>query len=588
VRRVGVLLAVSFAASLAASLASAQVSYERIRNAAREPGNWLTYSGNYASHRHSPLTEIDRSNVSRLRPQWLYQTSGEGELETSPLVVDGVMYLTEPPATVTALDAATGRPLWTWSRPMPSDLRTLGFPRTNRGLAILEDNVYVGTLDNHLVALEAASGAVRWDVQIADNSLGYCITAAPLAIDGKILVGVSGGEAGIRGFLDAYDAKTGEQLWRFWTIPAPGEPGHETWSGDAWKTGGGATWLTGSYDPELNLVYWGVGNPAPDWNGDVRPGDNLYTCSLVALDADTGELRWHFQFTPHDVHDWDANQIPLLVDGELDGRPRKLVVMANRNAFFYVLDRETGGFQLATQYAKQTWAKEIDETGRPVVLPDTEPTEEGTLVWPSLQGATNWFSPSFSPETKLLYVAVREMSSYYYKTDVEYEPGTYYMGGGERPLAGDEASGAIRALDVTTGKTVWEFRQLSPPWAGVLSTAGGLVFGGTEEGNFFALDATSGEPLWQFQTGGGVRSNPISFEIGGKQHVAVAADKAILVFGLQYAREKRAEPALAKLPRRTCRADERPGPERSASEATVSGWGPDALMDAVGPRGSKH
>jgi alcohol dehydrogenase (cytochrome c) len=463
---------------------------------------------------------------------WLYQTSSGGELETSPIVADGLMYVTEPPATVTALDVKAGRPVWSWSRPMPKDLRTLGFPPTNRGLAVLGENVYVGTLDNHVVALDAASGAVRWDVQIAENSLGYCITAAPLAIDGKIIVGVSGGEAGVRGFLDALDAETGERLWRFWTIPGPGEPGHETWSGDAWKTGGGATWLTGSYDPELDLLYWGVGNPAPDWNGGVRPGDNLYTCSLIALDAKTGRLKWHFQFTPHDVHDWDANQIPILVDAEVDGRTRKLVVMANRNAFYYVLDREVGTFLLASQYSKQTWAKEIDERGRPLVLPGTEPTEEGTLVWPSLQGATNWFSPAYSPKTRLLYVAVREMGSYYYKAEAEYKPGDYFMGGGERALDGDEAAGAIRAIDITTGKTVWDFRQHSPPWAGVLATAGGLVFAGAEEGNFFALDASTGEPRWHFQTGGGVRANPIAFEIEGRQHIAVAAGKAILVFGL--------------------------------------------------------
>jgi alcohol dehydrogenase (cytochrome c) len=509
-----------------------QVTVERLLRAEMEPQNWLTYSGTYSSHRYSALDEIDAGNVGGLRPVWIYQMEGSGAHETSPLVVDGLMYVTEPPATVTALDVKTGRPVWTWSRPMPSDLRTLGFPRTNRGLAILGDSVYVGTLDNHVVALDAASGAVRWDVEIADNALGYCITAAPLAIDGKIVVGISGGEAGVRGFLDALDARTGERLWRFWTIPGPGEPGHDTWGGESWKTGGGATWLTGSYDPELDTLYWGVGNPAPDWNGDVRPGDNLYTCSLVALDASTGRLKWHFQFTPHDTHDWDANQIPVLLDAPIDGRMRKLVVMANRNAFYYVLDRETGKFLLATQYAKQTWAKEIDETGRPVVLPDTEPTPEGNLVWPSLQGATNWFSPSYNPKTGLLYVAVREMSSYYFKTDVEYEPGQYYMGGGERALDGDDAWGAIRAIDVTTGKTAWDFRQLSPPWAGVLSTGGGLVFAGSQEGNFFALDAATGEPRWQFQTGGAVRSNPISFAIEGRQHVAVTAGASVLVFGL--------------------------------------------------------
>jgi alcohol dehydrogenase (cytochrome c) len=530
VRLVGIGIVVAL--SSAAGSLTAQVSPRRIANAEREPGSWLTYSGNYAAHRFSALDEINRQNVSSLRPAWVYQTRGGGSLETSPIVVDGVMYITTPPGTVAALDVHTGRELWSWTRPMPSDLLTLGFPRTNRGLAILGETLYVGTLDSHVVALDASSGAVRWDETIADNRLGYSITAAPLAIDGKIIVGISGGEAGIRGFLDAYDPATGERLWRTYTVPAPGEPGSETWSGDAWKTGGAATWLTGAYDPETNLLYWGTGNPAPDWNGDNRPGDNLYSCSLLAIDADSGEIRWHFQFTPHDVHDWDANQIPVLVDATLDGRERKLVIMANRNAFYYVLDRVDGEFLLATAYSKQTWASGIDETGRPMVLPNTEPTEEGNLVWPSLQGATNWFSPSYSPSTGLLYVAVREMGSIYFKTEAEYEPGKNFLGGGERALSGDDAAGAIRAIDVTTGETKWDFRQHSPPWAGVMATAGGLLFAGSGEGNFFALDADNGEPLWQFQTGGAVRSNPISFAVEGKQFVAVSSGQALFVFGL--------------------------------------------------------
>lgn len=511
---------------------TAQVSHERIENAESEPGSWLTYSGNYAAQRFSSLDQINRDNVASLRPVWVYQTGGGGSLETSPLVVDGVMYITMPPATVAALDVHTGRELWSYSRPMPSDLLTIGFPRTNRGLAILGETVYFGTLDSYVVALDSSSGAVRWDAKVADNRLGYSITAAPLAIQGKVIVGISGGEAGVRGFLDAYDAATGERLWRTYTIPEPGEPGNETWGGDSWKTGGAATWLTGAYDPELNLLYWGTGNPAPDWNGDDRPGDNLYSCSLLALDADTGAIEWYFQFTPHDVHDWDANQIPVLVDAILDGRERKLVIMANRNAFYYVLDRETGEFLLATEYSKQTWAHGIDESGRPMVLPNTAPSEEGTLVWPSLQGATNWFSPSYSPLTGHLYVAVREMGSIYFKTEAEYEPGKSFLGGGERALAGDDAAGAIKAIDVTTGRIQWEFRQHSPPWAGVMSTAGGLVFAGSGEGNFFALDAETGDPLWQFQTGGGVRSNPIAFTIDGKQHIAVSSGQALFVFGL--------------------------------------------------------
>ena len=510
-----------------------QVPFERLVNSDSEPEHWLTYSGNYASHRFSQLKKINTENVSRLKVAWVYQVRNTGLVETTPLVVDGLMYLTEPPSVVTALDARSGRSLWTWSPAMPDGVLHIGFPKVNRGVAILGETIYVATLHAHLVALDAKSGAVRWDVEVADNATGHAMTLAPLALDGKIIIGVSGGEAGIRGFIDAFDAKTGEKLWRYWTIPGPDEPGNETWGGDSWKTGAGATWLTGSYDPALDLLYWCTGNPGPDWNGDARPGDNLYTCCLLALDPSTGQRQWHFQFTPHDLHDWDSNQIPVLFDAKIDDRNRKLVAMANRNAFYYLLDRETGEFILGVPYAKQTWAKGLDaKTGRPIVLPNTEPTEEGALVYPSLQGATNWFSPSYSPDTKRFYVAVREMGSYYFKSDVEYVPGRPFMGGGEQALAGDEAFGAVRALEVLSGKLVWEFRLHSPPWAGLMATAGGLVFGGTNEGNVFALDAVDGDLLWEFQTGGHVRTNPMSFAIDGRQFVAIAAGNALFVFGL--------------------------------------------------------
>jgi alcohol dehydrogenase (cytochrome c) len=305
-------------------------------------GAWTTYSGSFASHRFSPLPQISPANVARLRPAWVYQPPGTGSMETTPLVTNGVMYLTWGPTAVAALDVKSGKSLWEWTRPIAPSVLNLGFPRVNRGVAILDTTLYVGTLDGYLVALDARSGAERWSVHVGDNPSGHAITAAPLAVDGRIIVGVSGGEAGIRGFLDAYDAKTGKQLWRFWTIPSPGEPGSNTWPGDSWVHGGGATWLTGSYDPQLKLLYWGTGNAGPDWNGDSRLGDNLYTSSLVAIDIETGKPRWHFQFTPHDVHDWDANQIPVLVDTEVGGRARPVVVTANRNGFFYALDRKTG------------------------------------------------------------------------------------------------------------------------------------------------------------------------------------------------------------------------------------------------------
>ena len=508
------------------------VPYDRILNAASHPEEWLSYNGTFASTRFSTLRQIDRNNVHGLAPAWIYQIHDLAPVETTPIVVGDIMFVTEPPTAVTALDARTGRPLWSWRARMPRDVKTLGFPPTNRGVAILGDTLYVGTLDAHLVALDAKSGVERWSVKVSDNDTGHAITMAPLALRDKIIVGISGGEAGIRGFVDAYDPDTGALVWRFWTIPAAGEPGVETWGGTSYQTGAGATWLTGSYDPELNLLYWGIGNPGPDWNGDVRPGDNLYTSSLVALDADTGELRWYFQFTPHDTHDWDANQIPVLIDLDLGGVLREVVAMANRNAFYYLLDRETGRFLRGVPYAKQTWAEGLDESGRPVVIPGTEPTEEGTLVWPSLQGATNWFSPAYSPETELFYVATREMGAWYFKTEVEYEPGEYFMGGGEQALGGDQAKGYVRALDVGTGELRWEFDLQSPPWAGVLATAGGVVFSGSNEGNFFALDAATGEPLWEFQTGGAVHANPITYAVDGRQYVAIAAGSSVLVFGL--------------------------------------------------------
>ncbi|MDG2375321.1 MAG: PQQ-dependent dehydrogenase, methanol/ethanol family [Woeseiaceae bacterium] len=518
--------------------ANAQVPYERLRNAAHERDNWLTYSGTYWSERYSALDQINKDNVDDLKVIWAYQmqparNAGNGLVETTPIVVDGIMYVTEPPSTVTALDARSGKTLWTWSPNIPDEVKHIGFPRVNRGVAVLDDAVYVGTLDARLVSLDAATGAVRWDVEVGDNHIGFSLTLAPLAIKDKIIVGVSGAEAGVRGYVDAYDSATGELEWRFYTIPAPGDPGSETWQGDAWQTGGGSTWLTGSFDSELDLLYWTVGNPAPDWNGDVRPGDNLYSCSIIALRPDTGELQWHFQFTPHDTHDWDANQIPVLFDAEFNGEDRKIVALANRNAFFYLLDRETGEFLHGNEYSKQTWATGLDENGRPLVIPGSEPTYEGNLVWPSLQGATNWFSPSYNPETGQFFVATRLMGAIYYKSDVEYEEGEPFLGGGEQALSGDNASGAIRALDVMTGEQQWEFMLYSPPWAGVMATAGGVVFGGSNEGNIFALDADTGEPLWDFQSGGAVRTNPISFAVDGKQRIVSTGGSTLYVFGLE-------------------------------------------------------
>ncbi len=509
-----------------------EVPFERMVQADAAPEDWLTYSGNYFAQRHSQLTQINTDNVDQLKVAWVYQIQNSGLIETTPIVFDGLMYITEPPSTVTALDLNSGRKLWSWTPAMPRKVLNIGFPPVNRGVAVLNDKVYVGTLDAHLVALDARSGTLRWRVQVADNATGHAITAAPLAVDGKIIVGISGGEAGIRGFIDAYDAETGERLWRFWTIPGPGEEGNDTWAGESWKTGAGATWLTGSYDPQLNLLYWGIGNPGPDWNGDVRLGDNLYTCSVVALNPDNGQLQWHFQFTPHDTHDWDANQIPVLFDAPFQGKDRKLLAMANRNAFYYLLDRQTGEYLQATPYAKQTWAQKIGPSGRPVTFPNIEPTEEGVLVFPSLQGATNWFSPAYHPGAQLFFVSVREMGAYYFKTEVEYEAGQPFLGGGEQALSGDQAKGYVKAIKALSGEIAWEFDLHSPPWSGVLSTSGDLVFGSTNEGNFFALHARTGELLWDFQTGGAVRTNPMAYSFDGRQFVVVSGGNALFVFSL--------------------------------------------------------
>jgi alcohol dehydrogenase (cytochrome c) len=519
-------------ALIGGSVLLAQVPAARIAGAAGEPGNWLTYSGNYNGHRHSALAQIDTKNVARLKPAWVYQSREAGKIETSPIVVDGAIYITEKPHIVTALDGRTGRPIWSYRRPAAENVPAC-CGAVNRGAAVLDDALYHLTFDAKLVALDLKSGKPRWEVVVADPKLGYSCTVAPLAVKDKIIVGISGGEFGIRGFLDAYDAKTGERAWRFWTIPGPGEPHHETWESDSWKSGGAPTWVTGSFDPELNLIYWGTGNPAPDYNGDDREGDNLYSCSLLAIDADTGKLRWHFQFTPHDTHDWDSNQVPMLVEGVIDGRPRKLVVQANRNGFYYVLDRVTGKFLRGVPYVRQTWTDGLDAQGRPHVRPGTEPTPEGTLVYPGFEGATNWFSPSYHPGTRLVYVqAMEDFANVYYKLKEDYRVGQRFESGGTRTADIEEAYGVVKALEVETGKLRWQFKLHAEARGGVLSTAGGLVFSGNAEGAFFALDAETGKPLWHFQTGGQIWANPVTFLIQGKQHVAIAAGQGIFVFAL--------------------------------------------------------
>ena len=508
-----------------------QVPYERILKAHLEPGNWLTYSGDYQAHGYSALDLINTSNVAGLKVAWMYQIGTTHHFETMPLVFDGIMYITEPPSDVTALDLRTGRPIWSYRRSLPKGV-IVCCGQVNRGLAVLDDQLFLGTVDAHLVALDLRTGRVRWDVEVADYKEAYSITVAPLAVKDKVIVGIAGAEYGIRGFLDAYDAKTGKRAWRFYTVPALGEPGNETWSGDSWKTGGAPTWVTGAFDPESNVVYWGTGNPSPDMIGDDRKGDNLYSDSLLALDADSGKLRWYFQFTPHDVLDMDANQVPVLLDANFRGRPRKLVLFANRNGFYYVLDRLTGEFLVGKQFAKQNWTSGLDQNGRPKFNPAAVPSPEGALVYPDDDGTANWFSPSFDPKTELFYQNVREKGAIQKRTHASYEPGHLFMGANRLPIPGEEPWGALRALDWRTGETRWEFRVHTPPWCGVLSTAGGLVFSGTMEGDFFAVDASTGKLLWRIQTGGAIWSNPISYLSESQQFIVVSAGTTVIAFSV--------------------------------------------------------
>ena len=509
------------------------VTYERLLNSDDEPGNWLMYSGNYASQRYSDLDQVTPANVDRLRIKWVYQLRDLDRAETTPLVIDGIMYVTESPSTVIALDARTGRVFWRYEHALPEDVNYC-CGRNNRGVGVLGTRLFMSTLDAHLVALDARNGNVLWDTPVADTATGYSKTAAPLVVKDKVITGIAGGEFGIRGFIDAYDPETGERVWRFYTIPGEGEPGNDTWEGDSWKTGGAATWMTGSYDPDEDLVYWGTGNPGPDWNGEVREGDNLYSDCVVALDPDTGELRWYFQFTPHDVHDWDATQIPVLADVEFDGRPRKLILWPNRNAWYYVLDRTDGEFLRATPFGRQTWAERIDESGRPVRVPNMFPSVEGTLVSPPISGGSNWWSPSYSPRTELLYVMAYDAEQIYFMREDDYVPGERYTGGGGQPAGPrDHYQSVVRALEPQTGEVRWEYDVQPRSSSGLLTTASDLVFGGTVDGYFFALDARSGEEYWVMNVGGVVHAAPISYLADGEQRVTIAAGNTIFTFGLE-------------------------------------------------------
>jgi alcohol dehydrogenase (cytochrome c) len=529
--------------------AQVQVTYERLLRAAQEPQNWLTYHGSYMSNRYSTLMQINTTNVRNLEQKWVLQNRVFGAWQATPLVVDGVMYVTQRPNDIIAMDAKTGRVFWIYRHNTAPDQKAC-CGANNRGVAILGDAVFMGTLDGYLLSVDAATGKLNWKVKVAEMKAAYSITMAPMAIKDRVIVGVGGGEYGIRGFVSAYEAKSGKELWKFHTIPAPGETGSDTWQGDAWKTGGGPVWLTGSFDPQLNLTYWGVGNPGPDWNNEQRPGDNLYTDSVIALDPDTGRLRWHFQFTPNDNYDYDAVQTPVLVDMNWNGTLVKLMLWANRNGYFYALDRETGKFLLGKPFVKVNWSSGLDERGRPIQTPQPP----GAPTYPGNQGGTNWYSPSYSPRTGLSYVSAWDnYGTFYMRQKAEYVEGRYFIGGGFRvvgptpnatpmPLLSRGpinswtdavGKGAVLAIDPKTGEHKWRFEMTDVTDSGILTTAADVLFTGGREGYFQALDARTGTLLWKANLGGQIVSGPITYEVDGKQLVSVIAGNNLVTFGLR-------------------------------------------------------
>ncbi len=524
----------------------AQVSFDRILKAAATPQDWLTYGGDLLGHRYSPLTEITPANVATLELQWLYQARSLEKFEATPLVVEGVLYTVQAPNDVVAIDAASGKVYWVYNH-IPSPVARLCCGRVNRGLAIHDHTLFMATIDGRLIALDARNGGVVWNIAVggARAEAGYSLTVAPLVIKDQVIIGTAGAEYGVRGFLAAFDPKSGREVWRFNTIPGPGEKGNETWSASSWRTGGASIWTTGSYDPDLNLTYWGIGNPGPDWNGDNRLGDNLYSDSVVALDADTGALKWHFQFTPHDEFDYDSTQVPVLADIAWQGRMRKVLMLANRNGFFYVLDRTTGEYLLGRPFTKVTWTSGLDAKGRPQnVVPLAA---EGKVIYPGVQGATNWYSPSFSPRTGLFYLSMwHNTYSTFSKRPVEFREGQRFTGAlpampirlltpgpvinRRRP---EDGSGAIQAIDPQTGTKKWEFPMTDVIDGGILTTATDVLFSGNREGYAFALDARTGALLWKANVGGQVSNGPITFVVGGRQHVAIAAGSSLFVYALR-------------------------------------------------------
>lgn len=494
--------------------------------------NWASYNGDYTGRRFSSLTQITTVNAHELMAQWVFHPRSVSPLEVTPVVVAGVMFITSANGAY-ALDARTGKLLWHYARGVTQGLVDDAAQHHNRGVAILGTRVYMETDNAHLLCLDARSGNLIWDAPYATGNRNYGATSAPLIVKDRVLVGTSGGDDGVRGFLAAFDAQTGEEKWRFWTIPGPGEKGHESWPGDAYLHGGGTTWMPGTYDPDLNTLYWGTGNPSPDYDGSLRPGNDLYTSCLLALDPDTGKLKWYFQFSPHDLYDYDAVQTPILVDTTFNGKPRKLVVTANRNGFLYVLDRTNGVFLFAKQFAQRlNWARGLDTKGRPIsagLIPD----ESGVEVCPANGGATNWYSPTYNPATHMFYFRSYEACALFRTGAEQFEVGGTYYATGSRFIE-ESGKSYINAFDL--GKLDFAWRNLqygaNKGWGGLMSTATGLIAYGDDGQNFVLTDGQTGTPLWHFNVGQPIHASPMSYAVEGRQYFAIAAGSDVFSFAL--------------------------------------------------------
>jgi alcohol dehydrogenase (cytochrome c) len=503
---------------------------------ASEPStNWFSYNGDYSGRRYSALSQITPENVPQLRAQWVFHSRISDRMEVTPVVVNGLMFVTSA-NDVFAIDAKNGRVVWHYARPITDGLIDDASRHISRGVAVWRNRIYRETDNAHLICLDARSGNLLWDVAYADWNPNYGATSAPLIVKDKVIVGTSGGDDGVRGFVAAYDAETGKLAWRFWTIPAPGEFGAESWPGDLYQHGGGTTWMPGTYDPELNTLYWGTSNPSPDFEGSVRPGDDLYTDSLLALDPDSGKLKWYFQFTPHDLFDYDATETPVLIDAAYQGKPRKLLVEANRNGFIYTLDRGTGEFLSATRFAeKLNWASGIDSKGRPIRT-DVKPTPDGMKVCPGFWGATNWPSPSYNESTGFLYfIGVERCQTYFSApTPQKFEPRKEFYSTGVKRTPGESGEKYLIAYGVTSGKIAWKYPQIGNGHSsgGTMTTASGLVFFGDDAQSFEAIDARSGKALWHFTTGQDMSSSPMTYAVGGRQYVAIASGSDVFSFAL--------------------------------------------------------